>query len=338
MKIDYNKNCLDVFRLIGTVQVFLGHAITHFAMENPPHDAVYFVRGVPILFVLCGFLAAKALDKYDAKYWLVRRAQRILPAFWVCILVNSLIIALLYTTKPTVMEAAVYGLTQFLGLNFYTGGWLREYGVGTPNGVLWTIPVQIQFFVLAPVLRNVLKEKGIRTSAVCILALALLSILIERCGGVLPQMVYKLLGVTVIPYLYFLVAGMAAWYHRDRIIPALREKKWLVLTAYCVWKVAEMKLQLPGIVNGVMYNTVTTLLTAAVIFAFGFAFTWRMSRDYTFGFYLYHMVWVNIAIELGYVEWNFVVIGFIVLLTLASAWLSMHLVEEPCGRFLKKRG
>ena len=61
MKIDYNRNALDVFRLIATVQVFLGHMISHFAMQNAPFIAVYFVRGVPILFVLCGFLAAKSL-------------------------------------------------------------------------------------------------------------------------------------------------------------------------------------------------------------------------------------------------------------------------------------
>lgn len=55
MKIDYNRNALDIFRLIATVQVFLGHMVSHFAMQNALVNAVYFVRGVPILFVLCGF-------------------------------------------------------------------------------------------------------------------------------------------------------------------------------------------------------------------------------------------------------------------------------------------
>ena len=63
--IDYNKNALDVFRLIATLQVFLGHVISHFMMTDPPFDAVYFVRGVPILFVLCGFLTAKSLEGKD---------------------------------------------------------------------------------------------------------------------------------------------------------------------------------------------------------------------------------------------------------------------------------
>lgn len=62
MKLDYNRNALDIFRLIATVQVFPGHMVSHFAMQNALVNAVYFVRGVPILFVLCGFLAAKSLD------------------------------------------------------------------------------------------------------------------------------------------------------------------------------------------------------------------------------------------------------------------------------------
>lgn len=81
MKIDYNRNALDVFRLIATVQVFLGHMISHFAMQNAPFIAVYFVRGVPILFVLCGFLAAKSLEGRSVKDWLTVGRSGSFPAF-----------------------------------------------------------------------------------------------------------------------------------------------------------------------------------------------------------------------------------------------------------------
>ena len=96
MKIDYNRNALDIFRLIATVQVFLGHMISHFAMQNAPFNAVYFVRGVPILFVWCGFLAAKSLVGRSAKDWLIGRAIRIVPGFWACIVINTILILLVY--------------------------------------------------------------------------------------------------------------------------------------------------------------------------------------------------------------------------------------------------
>lgn len=81
MRTDYNQNALDVFRIIATVQVFLGHIISHFAMDNPPVNAVYFVRGVPILFVLCGFLAAKSLEGRSVKDWLTVGRSGSFPAF-----------------------------------------------------------------------------------------------------------------------------------------------------------------------------------------------------------------------------------------------------------------
>ena len=34
MNQNYNKNALDVFRIIATLQVFLGHIITHFTMDS----------------------------------------------------------------------------------------------------------------------------------------------------------------------------------------------------------------------------------------------------------------------------------------------------------------
>lgn len=54
---DKNLSCntLDIFRVIATIQVFLGHVITHFAMSNPPIDAIYFIRGVPIFLCFVGF-------------------------------------------------------------------------------------------------------------------------------------------------------------------------------------------------------------------------------------------------------------------------------------------
>ena len=338
---DYNKNGLDLFRVIATIQVFLGHFTTHFGITWLPVDLVYFVRGVPILFVLCGFLAAKSIEKYTAKEWLLRRMVRILPGFWACILINSVIIAVIYGTKPTAVQGIVYLVTQLFGMNFYTGDWLRGYGVGTPNGVLWTIPVQLQFFLLVPLLAKYLKKSSARGACGCVCLLALLSTLLEKCSSMLPSIVSKLIGVTVFPYLYFLVAGMVGWYHRDAIIPALRKKKWWLLAAYAAWRVAEIFLRFPLLFDGVMYNAVDTLLLAALIFGFAFDFTWRMPRDYTYGFYLYHMVYINIVVHFGIRQFTSVwqaaaVLAAVVVLTVLSAWLSQKYIEDPAAKWMSK--
>lgn len=334
---DYSKNALDVFRIIATVQVFLGHIITHFHMENPPTKIIYFVQGVPILFALCGFLAAMSVNRYNIKEWLFRRAVRILPAFWFCIIVNSIVILIVYSVKPTLIQGAVYAVTQFFGLNFYTGGWLRDYGVGVPNGVLWTIPVQIQFFILVPLINKFLKKRSLKISVLFVLALTLISILCERSSAFLPEIIVKLIGVTVIPYLYFLVLGMIAWYHRDSLIPFLSKYKWYILAIYTVWKICELNFEFPKVLTGVMYNTLSTVLICSVIFAFAFDFKWRMKNDLSYGFYLYHMVFVNLAVHFGFNSFSnlwkgLLTVTAIAALTLVAAFISQNLIERPATK------
>ncbi len=341
-QVNYNDNALDAFRILATVQVFLGHVITHFSADYLPYDLVYFVRGVPILFVLCGFLAAKAMCKYSAKEWLFRRAVRILPGFWVCIVVNTLLIAIVYQTRPTFIEGAIYAVTQFLGLNFYTGDWLRGYGTGTPNGVLWTIPVQIQFFLLAPLFHKVFTKKKLSSALGIVAGLAAVSIACNRFEGYMPAIAAKLISVTVLPYLYFLVAGMVGWYYRDQIIPALSKWKYGILCAYILWYIAETTLNMPHIFDGVLYNTITTLLLAMVIFAFSFARKWRLRHDFTYGFYLYHMVFINLAVNFGFTSLyplgdGLMMLSAIVLLTLIFAWASQKFVENPCAERLNRK-
>ncbi len=342
-KMNYNENALDLFRVIATVQIFMGHVITHFDMAGPPVSLVYFLRGVPILFVICGFLAAKALEKYDPKEWLLRRAVRILPGFWCCILINSAIIRLVYANKPTAIERLIYAVTQFFGMNFYTGGWLRGYGVGTPNGALWTIPVQIQFFALAPLLYRHMKKSSPRNVMLIIGGFTIFSIAVEKSAACMPELLYKLIGVTVFPYLYFLALGMAIWVYRNTLIPALKVKKWGILVAYVLWKWMEIYMDFPRLLDGVLYNTLTVYLTAVLVFSFGFSFTWRMKRDDTFGFYLYHMVFVNLAIHFGFgritsVWQGFATVGLVAAATWICAVLSNKYVEQPLTRILLKKG
>ena len=121
---------------------------------------------------------------------------------WVCIILNTMIILAIYAVKPSLKEFFIYIVTQFTVFQFFTGGWLRGYGVGVPNGVLWTITVDIQFYILAVWLVKVLKNKSMKTWFLTIGGVALLSLLLERYKMMYPEILYKLLIVSIIPFLY----------------------------------------------------------------------------------------------------------------------------------------
>lgn len=341
---NYDDNALDLFRIMATIQVFMGHIITHFipAPGDSVWEFVYAIRGVPILFVLCGFLASKSLENRTPKKWLIGRIARMLPAFWACIIVNTAVIAVFYPVRPSLKETVVYIVTQFSGLNFYTGSWLRGYGVGTPNGVLWTIAVQIQFFIIAPFIHRFLTRKGGYKGLQCVAGLTLVSVACNHLDGRIPEILWKLLGVTVIPYLYFLVFGMMLWYHRDQIIPRAERYRWLLLAVYVMRKLAENNLNFPHVLDGVLYNTVSTLLMALLVSGFGFRRRIRFSADYTYGFYLYHMVFINIMVQLGLHSFLPPLMGALRIVIIAAAalvavWLSNRFIEIPAARFVGRK-
>lgn len=92
-KVNINENCFDVIRLICTFTVFFGHFLTHFSVENDVlHGIAYFVRGVPVFFFLSGLFIARSLERYKTAEFLKRRAIRIFPELWVCVIFNLVII------------------------------------------------------------------------------------------------------------------------------------------------------------------------------------------------------------------------------------------------------
>ena len=104
----------------------------------------------------------------------------------------------------------------------------------------------------------------------CISGLTFFSWSCDLLDGKIPEVLWKLLGVTVAPYLYFLVFGMMLWYHRDTVIPKAERFRWLLLVGYVCWKLCENTFRFPHALDGVLYNTVTTLLLALLIAALGF--------------------------------------------------------------------
>lgn len=71
---------------------------------------------------------------------------------------------------------------------FYTGGWLRGYGVGVPNGALWTITVDIQFYIVSIFLAKWLKGRRIKTWGVIIGLFMILDLTLEKAKGGYPEL------------------------------------------------------------------------------------------------------------------------------------------------------
>ena len=223
------RNCLNLIRLLAALQVLYGHTIYHLDIDVSHifTSIIGFFSGVPIFFMLSGFLIWHSISRTPSFLsYLKKRVWRIYPELWVAVVFELIVLPLLYDQSIDWFQYGLFAIGQLTIFQFWTPECLRGYGVGCPNGSLWTICVLIQFYILAYFMYKFLHEKKHFVWWVVILGALLVSYCTPLILQSLPETLGKLYGVTLIPYLWmFLVANYVADY-KELYLP-LMKKYWI---------------------------------------------------------------------------------------------------------------
>ena len=112
--------------------------------------------GMPLFFVLSGFLifrpfvaaAIEGREGPDLRRYVIRRAARIVPAYWVAILIPAALLAMLdHGEARPVEQLPIYLL---FAQNYVD---VTAQGLNPPT---WTIAVEVSFYIAAPIVAIVL--------------------------------------------------------------------------------------------------------------------------------------------------------------------------------------
>lgn len=352
MSSTHRLNNFDLVRLLAAVQVVLAHAIGHTDLVHqlPPwgrqvFDALVLLPGVPVFFVISGFLITRSFERNptDLTGYFWRRGLRIFPALWVCLIVTL----------------AVLGLFGFLGADFVFSGtfaaWLagqvsffqfynpehfRGFGIGVANGALWTITVELQFYVFVPLfylLANGKRAGGVLSALLFLVSFAAYCVMDHKVNGpggfTGAPLAFKLLHVTLIPHLWMFMLGSFIHRRFDSIRPWLEGRFLWYFAAYVLFMAA-----LHGLVESrspffyLGYLPSRTILALATIAA---AYSARSLSnrllsgvDLSYGTYLYHSVVINVFVQLGWMT-SFAAVPYVFLVSILLAWLSWHGIEHP---------
>lgn len=335
------RNNFDLLRLVAASEVLWVHTLHHLDVPVPdalsPLDwALRTFPGVPAFFVVSGYLVTDAwLRAPDPFIYARNRILRVYPALWAC-LGLSIALLLSFGHGPALVERpaalAFWLFAQASVLQVWNPGFLRGFGTGVLNGSLWTIPVELQFYAVLPLLVAAPR----RTATVLFAGSAVLYAVIEGPRP-LPT-INRLVLVSLAPHLFCFGLGVAARRARVLVMPWLagRLQAWLVLHL-----ATHAMLSWAG-VNALPWVVVATrpilagLVLSAAFTAPDSAARWLRGTDLSYGLYLVHMPVLNAVIEAGGARrWDVAAGAMIGCYALAGA--SWTWIERPALRLKMPR-
>ena len=316
-------------------------------------DFLAFFPGVPLFFMVSGFLITDSyLNSQNLKEYFVKRGLRIYPALFVNILIlefamyiggnmtgnNISIIQYIIYFFGYVFTAASGIASTVIGLKivdiYNMNGFFHNY----PSGVLWTLTVELSFYILLPM---VLFFKNIKVRNILLLFLTFLSIAItfyiSSYGAkdfYESNALNKLTHISIFPYFWIFGIGVFMrlyWVQIKKYFVGYGLYYFGAYLLYCVGAIyicgdlGNYKTQLH------LTTIIQTMLLAFTLFSMAFSYTnIKLNRklDLSYSTYLYHMLIVQILIGLGITGSGYlylVVIGA----TFTIAYLSWAYVEKP---------
>jgi len=341
-------NCLDVIRLFAALQVAITHYLNLTIVEYGITDGtdtclLWFKRalslypGVVILFTVSGFLMGASLEKQDSRSaFLKKRFLRIYPGLWANM--AFMVLVVLLTAENVLANSRaflIWGAVQGMGLAF-TPGFLKSFGTGSINGALWTIMVEVQFYLLIWLFWHFLRKQSNRfwMGMTLLAAAANLGSWFVKDKGMLPESILSLLDRTFLPYLLWFCLGFLIYRYKEKVLPALVSVFPALFAAFSVYKACWLLLgwQVPGYYTDLVTSVVLPCVVLGGAYCFG---KHRIRREISYGIFLYHWPLINLVFtyDLPLRRNRLLLFAGYLVLSVLLACLSSRLVEQPCTKY-----
>lgn len=348
----FRVNNFDMLRLFAALQVAVNHAvyIMHVDMIGGFGMVLHFsylFSGVPIFFFISGYLISKSFEKnHRLSEYFQNRVLRLYPGLVACVTLSFLLIAIsgyMATTDTGVLDWTILFLAKTTILQFYNPDFMRAYGDGVLNGSLWTITVEIQFYILIPIIYHLFRLNNTKKYNNVLLGLIVTFLAINRIFAYTPieyqhTILYKLINVSFLPWFYMFLVGVWVQKNFEYFYNLLAGKILLILPIYLIigYFVVINDIELGNNINPIVF-----VALVATVFSFAYSYP-RLNEhvlrgnDISYGVYIYHIPIVNFLIYSGFSEkLSYSIYALLIAISLALiSWLviertSLRLKKHP---------
>lgn len=334
-QIDFKVNNFDLLRLLAATQVIVDHYYQHLNIPITNSLAIKLLNlfpGVPVFFIISGYLISASYERNsNLKDYFRNRGLRIFPALWCCILLTVVVFSI--TGVNFLNKATIAWLpSQFAGL-IYTPHFLSNYGFGSYNGSIWTIPLELQFYVLLPICYNLVSKDKLNY------LLLVLFIVFMGCNfwyywSDYSPMIKKFLRYSFIPLFYLFLIG--AIFQRLKMYNTV-----LIFNKALYWLAGYIAFSFLffDYITPVIYSFICSVLLSFCLLSMAYtlpntAKKLLRSNDISYGIYIYHGLILTVIVQLKLQ--SHINLFIVIVMAYIMGYLSWISIERPFIRLKRK--
>jgi len=324
-------NNFDLLRFSFAAIVFLVHAYRLTGND----DLAFFSRflssdlAVECFFVVSGFLIFMSYEYSPTlRTYFEKRVRRIYPAYFVVVVLCAVLGAMVsehafsaYFLSPDLYRYLAANLVFLNFLHPTLPGVFVENPLVAVNGALWTLKIEVMFYLSVPLLvwffRKIGLWQGLSLAYLASCAyFYLMSVAAARHGGVYVELQRQLPG-----QLMYFIAGGALYYYFDSL---MNYWKWLLLAAIAFFLIEYA--YHPGMFDAAMVGIGVVYLACK----FPYMGNFGKYGDFSYGVYILHFPILQVFVALHLFDGaSFSPMLLATVLVLSSACLMWHGVEKP---------
>jgi len=327
---DIRQNNFDLLRLLFSFGVVYAHCLVLSGTQERMLPFNYSVdSAVQGFFLISGYLIFSSYEKSNTlKSYFSKRARRIYPAYLFVILAAAF--GLYFVSQETLIDYFGLGWLKYVAsnltfLNFAAPtlpGVFTENPTPGINGSLWTIKVEVAFYIAVPAIALLMRRSGSRLAVFIALYLSsylyylIFRTLAENTGhGIYDELAKQLPG-----QLRYFLLGAAVYYYDNTIRKYLGLAGIIALIASCFFVTDALWFWKP-------------ILLACMVFAVAFGpLLPNVGRigDLSYAAYLFHYPIVQLAVRAGMFDTSprLTIVAIFIVVTIL-AYISWHLLEKP---------